>query len=165
MLPTRRATLRVAQRLAAALAPGDLVLLEGDLGAGKTYFARAVGRALGIPHDVAITSPTFTLVHEYETPRGHFPLVHADLYRLADPDDLHELGLREARAAGAVVMAEWAARFAEELGDDGILLQWEMQPGGQRRIRTEARGPRGALLVRAARGEDFLFPDGEPPPS
>ncbi len=98
-LASRRDTTRLGVRIAAALAPGDLVLLSGDLGAGKTFLARALARALGVPRELAIASPTFTLVQEYETPRG--VLLHADLYRLRDDDraktelEIRRLGLAE----------------------------------------------------------------------
>src|SRR5262245_6629566 len=103
-LGTRRATVRLARRIAPALEAGDLLILKGDLGAGKTFFTRALCRALGVPASTRITSPTFTLVHEYE---ARLPIHHADAYRLADATDLAALGLREARAGGALVIVEW----------------------------------------------------------
>lgn len=120
-LATRRDTRKLGERIAAALEPGDLVLLSGDLGAGKTFLARAVARALGVPADVAIASPTFTLVQEYETRRG--TLLHADLYRLREDEDLdgskrevRRLGLAERRDEGAILLVEWGEGLEEELG-------------------------------------------------
>lgn len=125
-LGSRRDTTRLGVRLAAALAPGDLVLLAGDLGAGKTFLARSLARSLGVTVDVAIASPTFTLVQEYETPRGL--LLHADLYRLRDDDraktelEIRRLGLAERRAEGAMVVVEWGEGYEEALGGDLALL-------------------------------------------
>ena len=81
---------RLVMDIAAALDPGDLVTLSGDLGAGKTTFARAMIRFLADNPDIAVPSPTFTLMQTYDLPR--FPLVHADLYRLEGPGELAELG-------------------------------------------------------------------------
>jgi tRNA threonylcarbamoyladenosine biosynthesis protein TsaE len=111
VLYTRRDTVRLGRRIATALGPGDLVLFHGPLGAGKTFLARAVVRSLGLPKGTAIPSPTFALVQEYATRRGE--LLHADFFRLRDEDAplaeaIGRLGLRERRAAGAIVLAEWA---------------------------------------------------------
>lgn len=125
-LASRRDTTRLGVRVAAALAPGDLVLLAGDLGAGKTFLARSLARSLGVPVEVAIASPTFTLVQEYETPRG--VLLHADLYRLRDDDraktelEIRRLGLAERRAEGAMVVVEWGEGYEKALGGDLALL-------------------------------------------
>ncbi|HEY8073966.1 MAG TPA: tRNA (adenosine(37)-N6)-threonylcarbamoyltransferase complex ATPase subunit type 1 TsaE, partial [Labilithrix sp.] len=104
--------------IAERLRPGDLVLLCGDLGAGKTFLARAIARKLGVRRDVAVASPTFTLVQEYETPRG--TLLHADLYRLRDAADaareVRRLGLAERRDEGAIVLVEWGEGLEAELG-------------------------------------------------
>jgi tRNA threonylcarbamoyladenosine biosynthesis protein TsaE len=114
-LGTRRSTLSLGASIARSLAAGDLVLLSGDLGAGKTFLARAIARGLGVR--APITSPTFTLVHEIPTARGL--LVHADLYRLRGDaliDETRRLGLREHRADGALLMVEWGEEALDALG-------------------------------------------------
>lgn len=105
--------------LAPALVAGDLVILKGDLGAGKTFFARALCRALGVPSRVAVTSPTFTLVHEHE---ARLPIFHADAYRLASPSEIEGLGLRDARANGALLLVEWGEPFVAALGGDALVI-------------------------------------------
>jgi tRNA threonylcarbamoyladenosine biosynthesis protein TsaE len=146
-LPTRRATQRLGKALAACLRAGDLVVLEGDLGAGKTFLVRAVARALGVPAEIAITSPTFTLVNEYVT---EVPLLHSDLYRLGDADELTELGLTERIGHDAIVLVEWGERFCSALGGEGLWL-WLAYAEQGRSARLEARGDRGeALLSRLA---------------
>ena len=123
-LATRRDTRRLGARIAGALEPGDLVVLSGDLGAGKTFLVRAIARGLGVPAAEAITSPTFTLVQEHETKKG--PLLHADLYRLRDAADpageVGRLGLRERLREGAIVIAEWAQGFEEVLGPADVAV-------------------------------------------
>ena len=111
ILPDPAATDALAARLAARLRPGDAVWLEGDLGAGKTHFARALIRAcLGDGGDGAdIPSPTYTLVQTYDTPMGE--IWHADLYRLSDPQEIVELGLHDALET-AICLVEWPDRGA-----------------------------------------------------
>lgn len=129
-LPTRRETTRLGARLAATLGPGDLALLHGDLGAGKTFLARAIARALGVGSEVAIASPTFTLVQEYALARPTpATLLHVDLYRLRDEADaartlaeVRRLGLAERRAEGAILLVEWGAGLEQELGPATITV-------------------------------------------
>jgi tRNA threonylcarbamoyladenosine biosynthesis protein TsaE len=147
-LPTRRATIRLAKLVASALIPGDLVILSGDLGAGKTFFTRALCRALGVPFEEPITSPTFTLIHEHE---GRLPIAHADLYRVGDEEELGRLGLRERRGEGAIVVVEWGAPYAAALGGDALSLVFEVAADGSRRARIEASGARSNELVAAVR--------------
>src|SRR5215472_8671436 len=108
-LPDEEATWRFATDLAGALEPGDLVTLSGDLGAGKTTFARALIRHLAGDQTIEVPSPTFTLIQNYDLPR--FPLVHADLYRLSGAAELAELGFDDL-PEGTVVMMEWPDRAA-----------------------------------------------------
>jgi len=116
-------TLDLARAVAARLAPGAVVLLRGDLGAGKTAFVRGLADGLGVPDD-QVSSPTFTLVQVYQ---GRLPLLHADLYRITTAE-VEDLGLDEAGEAG-VLAIEWAEKLArpipgawaillEDLGDD-----------------------------------------------
>jgi tRNA threonylcarbamoyladenosine biosynthesis protein TsaE len=124
-LRTRRDTRRLGAAVARLLSPGDLVVLSGDLGAGKTFLVRAMARSLGVTE--AVTSPTFVLVHEYATPAG--PLVHADLYRLLEradrlPAEIARLGLRERRSEGGILVVEWGEpAFAALGGDPAFVLR------------------------------------------
>jgi len=149
-LSTRRATLRLAQRLALVVQAGDLVLLEGDLGTGKTFLARAFCRALGVARDQSVGSPTFTLVHEYE---ARLPIDHADLYRLHDGASVRELGLDDARRQGHVVIAEWALRFAEHLGGDGLVVQLELTAFQGRTAVVSACGSRSQQMILAMQAQ------------
>lgn len=106
-LASEAATDAFGRRLAARLAPGDVVLLSGDLGAGKTALARGILAGLG--HAGEVPSPTFTLVQSYEPPGVRLPVWHVDLYRLEDPGEVEELGLDEILADGALVI-EWPER-------------------------------------------------------
>jgi N-acetylmuramate 1-kinase len=110
---------RLATALAPQLRPGSCVALSGDLGAGKTTFARALVRSLaGDPH-LDVPSPTFALRQDYDTPAG--PVVHFDLYRISDPRDLDELGFEEALAS-AITVVEWPERAGGLLPDGRIVV-------------------------------------------
>jgi len=143
-LPTRRSTIRLARRLAPLLAPSDFVVLSGDLGTGKTFFVRALCRALGVPPAVEVTSPTFTLVHELG---ARLPIVHADAYRLRDEAELLALGLREARSEGALLLLEWGTPYVDVLGGDALIIALTHHGSSSARQATlDAVGPRGAVL-------------------
>lgn len=140
-LPTRRATIHLGARLARHVCPGDLVILSGELGAGKTFLVRALCRALGLPASVRVTSPTFTLIHEYETS----PLVaHADLYRLSDEEDVIQIGLRPMRDSGYVLLVEWGQPFERFLGGDALSVALSLRP---RVARLSASGERSRALL------------------
>jgi tRNA threonylcarbamoyladenosine biosynthesis protein TsaE len=147
-LSSRRDTVRLARDIARVLEPGDLVLLSGDLGAGKTFLARALARALGVDPRIAVASPTFTLLQEYATSRGE--LLHADLYRLLDSAagidaEVARLGLRERRAEGAIVVVEWGDGAVGALGGAAALVvRLAIRPGEQRLASLE--GSRASAL-------------------
>jgi tRNA threonylcarbamoyladenosine biosynthesis protein TsaE len=104
-------TRSIASALGRDLAMGTVLLLSGDLGAGKTAFVRGLAEGLGIDPD-EVTSPTFTLVHEYRG--GRLPLIHVDLYRL-DRADLDEIGLDQDLAATGIVAVEWSERLSRRI--------------------------------------------------
>jgi len=104
-------TRSIASALGRDLAMGTVLLLSGDLGAGKTAFVRGLAEGLGIDSD-EVTSPTFTIVHEYRG--GRLPLVHVDLYRL-DRADLDEIGLDQDLAATGIVAVEWSERLSRRI--------------------------------------------------
>ena len=109
--------------LAAQVRPGDVVLLIGDLGAGKTTFTKFVAAALGVDHEV--TSPTFTIAHGYDTASTNAPiLMHLDAYRLGGVDDLEAVGLYEALDDGAVALIEWGDIVASGF-DDTLTIQFD----------------------------------------
>jgi tRNA threonylcarbamoyladenosine biosynthesis protein TsaE len=127
-------TAHVAAELAARLLPGTVLLLSGDLGAGKTAFVRGLAEGLGLRPD-AVTSPTFTLVHEYRG--GRLPLQHVDLYRL-DQADLETLGLDEALAEAGVVAVEWPERLRRR-PPGAIDVEIDDLGGDRRRVRYSMR--------------------------
>jgi tRNA threonylcarbamoyl adenosine modification protein YjeE len=147
-LPNEEATARFAADVAVALEPGDLVTLSGDLGAGKTTFARALIRYLAGDDAIEVPSPTFTLLQSYELPR--FPLVHADFYRLSGAAELAELGFDDL-PAGTVVLTEWPDRAAGFLPPDRIDITFMLAP----RLGPEMRNARvvgyGAFGTRVER--------------
>jgi len=100
-------TFEHGRALGATLRGGEVLALDGELGAGKTQFVKGLAAGLGCPDDV--TSPTFTLLHEYR--EGRLPLFHFDFYRLAKEDDVLEVGLDDYLGAGGVVAIEWAEKF------------------------------------------------------
>lgn len=123
-LPDLAAMTALAERIAAALEPGDVVALEGSLGAGKTTLARAILAACGYGGEVP--SPTFTIIETYDPPALRLPVVHADFYRLENPREACELGLGDYRA-GAALLAEWPERaggFAHEPKCLSIMLEF-----------------------------------------
>jgi len=135
-------TERFAETLAALLEPGDVIALEGALGAGKTRFV--AGLARGIAARARVRSPTFTLVHEYP---GRVTLVHADLYRL-EPAEVDGLGLDEALERAALVV-EWAERLPDWLRERALQVRIVGAGGAARVLEVNARGARaGSLLDR-----------------
>ncbi len=138
--PDVAATQGLAARLAAVLRPGDLILIEGDLGAGKTTFTQGLARALGV--EEAVTSPTFVLMNVYPTSAG-FDLVHVDVYRLDRLSEVVDLALPEMLEDGAVVVIEWGERAAAALSGDHLRVRIEAGDDDERTVALEPHGPSG----------------------
>jgi tRNA threonylcarbamoyladenosine biosynthesis protein TsaE len=144
------ATAVLGAALGERLAAGDVVALEGGLGAGKTIFVKGVAAGLGMDPD-AVTSPTFTLVHEYGGPKARCRLFHLDLYRIDHPDAVQGLGWDEAVGGRGVALVEWADRAGGWLPRDRLDIRLAVAGETERRILVTARGGRpgdllGALL-------------------
>ena len=133
-------TRALAAAIAAHCVPGDVLLLAGDLGAGKTTFSQGFGRALGI--DEPVTSPTFTLVRQYEVPVGPTgvrTLLHADVYRLDRLAEITDLGLGQLVEDGGVALVEWGAAAEPVLGDGALSVLLVTDPDDDdRRVITVA---------------------------
>ncbi len=113
-------TFALGQRIGVMAASGDIFLLDGDLGVGKTVFAKGVADGLGI--DEPVVSPTFTIVHEYE---GRLPLYHFDVYRIADPDEMYEIGFDEYLYGEGVCLIEWPSMVEELLPETAVRITIE----------------------------------------
>ena len=128
-------------QIAGSLGPGDILLLEGDLGAGKTTFSRGVARALGVAPE-EIRSPTFTLINIY---RGTIPVYHIDLYRVEKPGDLLELGLEEWLGTDGLALVEWGERLGPYRPARAMRVRIQDEGGDRRQIKIEdGRKGRGA---------------------
>ncbi len=146
-LPTPDDTVRFAARIADFLRAGDLVTLSGDLGVGKTTFARALVRHLADDPELEVPSPTFTLMQLYDTPS--FPVVHADLYRIRAADELAELGWDEA-SDGALLIVEWAERIGDALPGDRLDVALSIDPEQPETARTATVTGYGHFSARIA---------------
>ena len=119
----------IGEALAVRLLPGAVIACRGGLGAGKTAFTRGLARGLG--YGGRVTSPTFTIVNEYE---GKIPLFHFDMYRLGDEDGLFDIGWEDYIARGAVCAVEWSENVAEAIEADAVLVSIVRGDGDDDRI-------------------------------
>jgi tRNA threonylcarbamoyladenosine biosynthesis protein TsaE len=143
------ATRAVATAIAKTLLPGDVLLLDGDLGAGKTTFTQGLARAMGVGETV--TSPTFSLVRSYPTAFG-VELIHVDVYRLDTLADIVALGLPEMLEDGGVAVVEWGEKAASALGPEHLDIRFELtDDDSERRIELTPSGSRWQ-----ARWEDLV---------
>ena len=124
--PSEAATNSCAAEISGRLKAGDIVLLGGDLGAGKTAFCRALIRTLSGDLDIHVPSPTFTLVQTYDTPKA--PVWHFDLYRLKDPDEIFELGWDDA-LAGGILLIEWPDKLGPHKPRNTLNIDLQPVPG------------------------------------
>jgi tRNA threonylcarbamoyladenosine biosynthesis protein TsaE len=136
-------------RLGKAVQAGDVIALVGDLGAGKTVLAQGLARGLGVPDDVPITSPTFTLINIYE--HGRLVLHHVDLYRLEKAAELEHVGLWDLYRGDGVVVVEWFDRFPEVAPREWLELRIDRVAGRDdaRLVHVIAHGAAGTRLARA----------------
>jgi len=136
------ATRAAGAALAPLLRPGDVLVLSGDLGAGKTQLVKGIARGLDVPETV--TSPTFNilLVHQ-----GSLPLYHVDLYRLDRADQLEDIDFFGTVEAGGVTVVEWGDRFAEVLDVSTLSVELHIESDLERLLEVGWRGPRGAELA------------------
>ena len=148
----------IASALASVCRPGDLIVLAGEMGAGKTAFAQGFGAALGVREP--ITSPTFTLVHTYDT--GRVELHHADLYRLDRMAEVADLALGELRDSDGIVLVEWGDVVATSLGEHLEVRLHADDPTAPDTRRVEVRGVGTAWAQRWSRVADVLEPWGRP---
>lgn len=136
-------TAALATLLARALGPGDIVLLVGELGAGKTAFAKYVGEALACP--LPLTSPTFTIMTQHDALLGGVPgvLLHLDAYRLEGPGAMEEIGVLELLDDGAAALIEWGDIVAAAFGNDAIRIDIHVDGESERTITFSAdrQGP------------------------
>jgi len=144
VVPDEAALGRLAADLAAVLPARAWVALSGDLGAGKTTLVKAVAAAVGID-PAEVVSPTFGLVHEHGTTDRR--LVHADMYRLADPDDLRELGWEDLANGPGWRFVEWPERIGRHLPADRLDVTIEILSPVARRLRFRGRGPDHAAAL------------------
>jgi tRNA threonylcarbamoyladenosine biosynthesis protein TsaE len=141
------ATRALGRRLGRLLAPGDVVALEGDLGAGKTELVRGACAGARVPAE-EVSSPSFAIVASY---RGRLPVHHADLYRIADEDELHATGFGDLVGGEGALLVEWADRIPGALPVERLtvrLSHHETAPDS-RRVEVEGVGPRHAALARS----------------
>ena len=124
----------IGARLAEQLEPGAVVAFTGDLGAGKTAFVRGLARGLGVQDRV--TSPTFTIVNEYEG--GRLPLFHFDMYRLGSADELFDIGWEDYLRRGGVCAVEWSENIADALEEDAVRVDIRRGASDQERVITIA---------------------------
>ena len=129
-------SLAIGRELGRRLSAGDVVALWGELGAGKTLLAGGIARGLGIPDNVAITSPTFTIINEYE---GRLRFYHLDLYRIGDLDELETLPWREALFGEGVAVIEWPERLESFLPEARLDVHIEVTGERRRQFQIQTR--------------------------
>jgi tRNA threonylcarbamoyladenosine biosynthesis protein TsaE len=140
-----RATHALGVRLGRLLAPGDVVALEGDLGAGKTQLVRGACAGAAVPEG-EVSSPSFAIIATY---RGRIPVHHADLYRIADEDDLYGTGFGELVGGEGALLVEWADRIPGALPEECLTLRLGHGKGANvRHVEIEGVGERHAALAR-----------------
>lgn len=138
-------TLRLGRELGGLLSGGDVVALAGELGSGKTCFAKGVALGLDVPSHVVVTSPSFALLNEYE---GRVAFYHLDVYRLDDLADFLSAGLEEYFYEGGVAAVEWGDRWPEVLPPWALIVHLDILDEERRKVTLSARHPRSAGILK-----------------
>mgnify|MGYP001547771387 FL=1 len=144
------ATRRIAARIGRRATPGLVLAIEGDLGSGKTCFVQGLARGLGVPAEVYVTSPSYTLVNSYT---GRLPLHHVDLYRLVG-GDLEDIGLHDLMIPPAVTAIEWPERMATDRPAQILTVHLQVVDTERRRLTLTGYGLDGVNLIRALEKTD-----------
>jgi tRNA threonylcarbamoyladenosine biosynthesis protein TsaE len=139
-------TYQFGKTLGTLLEPGDLVAFTGDLGAGKTCCVQGIACGLGVKDRSLITSPTFTLIQEYQ---GRIPMYHFDVYRLTHEEDILDLGYEEYFYGDGVTVIEWAERVATFLPDEHVAIRLHIESDQSRCIKLQAYGEHYSHLIQS----------------
>ena len=129
-------TRELGMRLAGQLKAGDVILLEGELGAGKSELARGIAKGLGVTETV--TSPSFTILNVYES--GKMPLYHFDWYRLESEEELYELGMDEYLGGDGIALVEWPGKCPEAIPEDHLMIRISAEGENTRDLNAEPNG-------------------------
>jgi tRNA threonylcarbamoyladenosine biosynthesis protein TsaE len=140
-------TIRVGQRLGELMRQGDLVVLQGEFGSGKTHLIKGIAQGLGSTD--LVNSPSFVLINEYRagSRHNHMPIYHADLYRIEDPDELAAIGIEEAWSGGGVCLIEWAEQAGDWLPPERLAIYLQHLSETKRVLRFVPHGTRYEALL------------------
>ena len=128
-IASEKETEKLGEAMGRVAVPGTVIALIGDLGTGKTTLTKSIARGLGVTETV--TSPTFNIIREYRS--GRIPLFHFDVYRIADPDEMYELGYEEYFYGDGVCVVEWADLIEELLPEDAVIIRIDRGAGEEER--------------------------------
>lgn len=138
-------TMRLGEMLGKVVEPGDFIALTGELGSGKTHFVKGVAVGIGVENSVQVSSPTYTLINEYQ---GRHCLYHFDLYRLNGGTEIIELGLEEYFFGNGVCIVEWAERLKSELPNEYLSILFDYEDENFRQIEFVPHGARYEILLK-----------------
>ena len=138
-------TQSLGEKIGRRLGSQFMISLSGELGSGKTSFVQGLARGLDVPENYYITSPTYSIIHEYP---GRIPLFHIDLYRIREKDEIYETGLYEMLDRFGIFAIEWPDLLINDLPADYTAIQFEIKDDDTRKISMTAHGERAADLIR-----------------